>query len=72
LRLAATNATSTCAQAIDLMYNAGATSSIWSHSPLQRFFRDIHVLTQHAVVGSPLYDQIGRVFLGRSTDTAML
>jgi alkylation response protein AidB-like acyl-CoA dehydrogenase len=64
LRLAATQATANAAQAIDLMYQAAGTSSIWESSPLQRHFRDVHVLTQHAVVAHPIYEMIGRVMLG--------
>jgi len=72
LRLAATQATTNAAQAIDLMYHAAGTSAIWASSPLQRYFRDVHVLTQHAVVAAPLYEVIGRVFLGLSTEAAIL
>jgi alkylation response protein AidB-like acyl-CoA dehydrogenase len=64
LRLAATQAAGSAAQAIDLMYHTAGTSAIWDTSPLQRYFRDVHVLTQHAVLASPLYEIIGRVFLG--------
>ena len=72
LRLAATQATTNAAQAIDLMYHAAGTSAIWASSPLQRYFRDVHVLTQHAVVAAPFYEVIGRVFLGLSTEAAIL
>ncbi len=72
LRLAANHATTSSAQAIDLMYHAAGTSSIYASSPLQRYFRDIHVLTQHAVTGPPIYEMTGRLFLGLDTDTGML
>jgi alkylation response protein AidB-like acyl-CoA dehydrogenase len=64
LRLAATQATTNSAQAIDLAYHAAGTNAIWESSPLQRYFRDIHVLPQHAIVAHPLYEMIGRVMLG--------
>jgi alkylation response protein AidB-like acyl-CoA dehydrogenase len=72
LRLAATHATTSSAQAIDLMYHAAGTSSIYASSPLQRYFRDIHVLTQHAVTAPPIYEMTGRLLLGLDTDTEML
>ncbi len=72
LRLAATQAAIQAAQAIDLMYHAAGTSSIWAHNPLQRHFRDVHVVTQHAILSTPIYEMAGRVFLGQPTETAML
>jgi len=54
------------------MYHPAGTSAIWASSPLQRYFRDVHVLTQHTVVAAPLYEVIGRVVLGLDTETAML
>ena len=50
LRLAATHATTSAAKVVDLMYNAGGGTSIYATSPLQRLFRDIHVVTQHMMV----------------------
>lgn len=72
LRLAATQAATQAAQAIDLMYHVAGTSAIWAYNPLQRYFRDVHVVTQHAILSLPIYEMTGRVFLGQSTDTAML
>jgi indole-3-acetate monooxygenase len=72
LRLAATQAAVHAAQAIDLMYHAAGTSSIWAHNPLQRHFRDVHVVTQHAILSTPIYEMTGRVFLGQPVETAVL
>jgi alkylation response protein AidB-like acyl-CoA dehydrogenase len=72
LRLAATHATTSAAQAVDLMYNAGGGTSIYATSPLQRCFRDIHVVTQHMMVAAPTYEVSGRVLLGIDTDTSQL
>jgi alkylation response protein AidB-like acyl-CoA dehydrogenase len=72
LRLAATHATSNAAKVVDLMYNAGGGTSVYATSPLQRQFRDIHVVTQHMMVAPPTYELTGRLFLGIDTDTSML
>jgi alkylation response protein AidB-like acyl-CoA dehydrogenase len=72
LRLAATEATVRATQAVDLMYDAGGGTSIYATSPLQRCFRDVHVVTQHAMVSSSTYELTGRLLLGLDTDSAML
>ena len=72
LRLAATHATTSAAKVVDLMYNAGGGTSIYATSPLQRLFRDIHVVTQHMMVAPPTLELTGRLFLGIDTDTSML
>ena len=71
-RLASTNAAITCAQAVDLMYEAGGGTSIYATSPLQRHFRDVHVLTQHMMVAPPVYELTGRLLLGLDTDISTL
>ena len=72
LRLAATHATTNAAKVVDLMYNAWGGTSVYATSPLQRRFRDIHVVTQHMMVAQPTYELAGRVLLGIDTDTTML
>jgi len=72
LRIAATHAARTSAQAVDAMYEAGGGSSIYAASPLQRHFRDVHVMTQHASVAPPTLELAGRVLLGLEADTSIL
>lgn len=72
LRLAATHATTSAAKVVDLMYTAGGGTSVYATSPLQRFFRDIHVVTQHMMVAPATYELAGRLFLGIDTDTSLL
>ena len=71
-RLAATNATLSAAKAVDLMYTAGGGTAVYATSPLQRCFRDIHVVTQHLMVAPATYELTGRVLLGLETDTSQL
>ena len=72
LRLAATHAVGQAAHAVDLMYNAGGGSSIYDSSPLQRRMRDVHVATQHMMVGPATLELTGRILLGLATDTGQL
>jgi alkylation response protein AidB-like acyl-CoA dehydrogenase len=72
LRLAATYATASAARAVDAMYNAGGGTAIYATSPLQRCFRDVHVVTQHMMVAPATYELVGRILLGLETDTALL
>ena len=72
LRLAATHAVGQAAHAVDLMYNAGGGSSIYDSSPLQRRMRDVHVATQHMMVGPATLELTGRILLGLDTDAGQL
>lgn len=72
LRLAATEAVMRSVKAVDLMYEAGGGTAIYAASPLQRCFRDVHVVTQHAMVAQSIYELTGRLLLGLETDAAML
>jgi len=72
LRLAATEAVRDAAHTVDLMYEAGGATAIYAESPLQRRFRDVHVVTQHILVAAPTYELAGRILLGLPADTEML
>jgi len=72
LRLAATHATITAAKVVDLMYDAGGGTSIYAGSPLQRCFRDVHVVTQHAMVAPATLELVGRILFGLETDASLL
>jgi alkylation response protein AidB-like acyl-CoA dehydrogenase len=72
VRLAATDATTRAAYAVDLMYTAAGGSSIHESSPLQRVFRDVHVATQHGTVAARIYEPVGRMALGLPTDPTQL
>lgn len=69
-RIAGTHAAISAAQAVDLMYNAGGGAAIYQSCLLERFFRDIHVATQHISVTQTYYELAGKVLLGMSPGTS--
>ena len=64
--------TPTAAQAVDLMYHLAGGTAVYRRSPLQRLFRDVHVATQHMMVGPATLELSGRLLLGLETDTSTL
>jgi alkylation response protein AidB-like acyl-CoA dehydrogenase len=72
LRLAATRATSEAAAVVDVAYKGGGASAVYTKNPLQRHFRDVHVVTQHLMVNGTSDAVAGRVLLGIEADTATL
>jgi len=72
LRLAATHATTAAARVVDVAYTVGGGTAVYADSPLQRAFRDVHVVTQHMMVAPATWELCGRVLLGLDTDTTTL
>ncbi|HET7051068.1 MAG TPA: acyl-CoA dehydrogenase family protein [Solirubrobacteraceae bacterium] len=72
LRLAATHATRTAADAARAMYDLGGGSAIYADSPLQRRFRDAHAATAHFQVNAAMWELCGRLLLDQPTDATML
>ena len=72
LRLAASHAAEEAAAVTALAYQAGGGAAIYAKSPLQRQFRDAHVVTHHLMV-SPIATQLaGRLLLELESDTTTL
>ncbi|PJK28131.1 acyl-CoA dehydrogenase family protein [Minwuia thermotolerans] len=72
LRLAATHATRTSADVARVMYDLAGGDSVYLKSPLQRRFRDAHVMTQHMMVNPATWELTGRVAFGLPTDATFL
>jgi alkylation response protein AidB-like acyl-CoA dehydrogenase len=72
LRLSATHAARASVKVVDLMYNLGGGTSVYRTSPLQRYFRDVHVASQHMMIATPTMETVGRVLLGLETDVTQL
>jgi alkylation response protein AidB-like acyl-CoA dehydrogenase len=64
MRTATVHAVNTAIKVIDKMYSVVGGTSVYETSCLQRHFRDVHVASQHMMVGEPIMELAGRVMLG--------
>ena len=72
LRAASSFAAEEAAAVTTAMYNAGGGTTIYAKSPLQRHFRDAHVVTHHLMVSVTSTTLAGKALLGVDGDTTML
>ena len=70
-QLAACHGADACAEAVRLVHEVAGTSSI-RKGPLERRFRDVHTLTQHASKSAARYASVGQVLFGVPTDWFVL
>jgi alkylation response protein AidB-like acyl-CoA dehydrogenase len=64
-RLACTNAATASVAAADLAYRAGGTDSIYTSSPVERFFRDVHTVAAHVAMRPSTLADGGALLLGQ-------
>lgn len=72
LRMSASFAARTAISVVDSMYGLAGGSAVYRSSPFQRIFRDVHVASQHMMVGTPTFELAGRVLLGIEADMSHL
>lgn len=65
LRLAATNLTHECADAVRTCYQLSGMTSTYNDHPLSQIFRDSAMCTQHAFMGAITYQNAGAMFFGK-------
>jgi alkylation response protein AidB-like acyl-CoA dehydrogenase len=65
LRLCASHAVRLAAAATTKAYEAGGSTSIREDSPLQRYFRDVHAMTQLTIVSAAQYEIVADVLFDR-------
>lgn len=72
LRLAATHATRTCAEAVRTVHDLAGGAGVYLSNSLQRRLRDAQTMTAHVMVSPSTYELTGRALLGLPTDASML
>ena len=65
MRIACTHAVTASVQAVDRAHSAAGASSIYSASPLDRYFRDVHSVAAHAFVRQTTMADGGQLLLGQ-------
>jgi alkylation response protein AidB-like acyl-CoA dehydrogenase len=67
-QLSASHAVTASAEAIDLVHACVGASGIRNDQRFQKYFRDIHVITQHAFVCASRLEAVGQVMLDLEPD----
>jgi alkylation response protein AidB-like acyl-CoA dehydrogenase len=69
---AATHAIVASAEAVKLIHSIAGSAAIRRDKPFERYFRDIHVITQHAFVCESRFEAVGQIRLGLDSDWEFL
>lgn len=72
LRLATNHAVEACVKTVDAMYTLAGGTSVYQSSRLQRHFRDVHVATQHIMVGPDILETVGKLYVGVRANASRL
>jgi indole-3-acetate monooxygenase len=68
MQLTTSHAVACAAKAVELVHAAAGTSSIRNEYPFQRYFRDVHTITQNASASASRYESVGARMLGVESD----
>jgi len=71
-RLAGIHAFRASKGAVSLMYEAAGGTALYRKSPLDRLWRDISTITQHAFASEKGYGEVGRAMLGLDPQSLMI
>lgn len=71
-RLAGIHAFRTAKTVVDRMYEAGGGSALYRRSPLDRHWRDVTTITQHAFANERVWSEGGRALMGLDPQSFMI
>ena len=72
LRIASTHGIRLAEEVIDAVYRACGATAVFESHPIQRYFQDIHVITQHVQGRLSHYELVGQHWLGLQIDETRL
>lgn len=72
IQLATSHAIHTSAKVVELVHQAAGTTAIRQEHPFERYFRDAHVITQHAFASMNRFESAGKLLFGQETDWPFL
>jgi indole-3-acetate monooxygenase len=64
VQLAATHASTAAAEAVDLVHAVAGTTGIREEHRFERYFRDIHTISQHGFISASRFESVGQLLLG--------
>lgn len=67
-RLACVFGANECMAVVDSLHNTAGTSAMRMFSPLERKLRDSHACATHRWVSHPLYENLGKIYLGHEPE----
>lgn len=67
-RLACVYGANECMKVVDSLHNTAGTSGMRMFSPLERKLRDAHACATHRWVSHPLYENLGKIYLGHEPE----
>jgi alkylation response protein AidB-like acyl-CoA dehydrogenase len=68
LQLATSHGILAAARAVDLIFASAGTTAIREAALFQKYFRDVHTITQHAFGSASRFESAGQLLLGLDTD----
>ncbi len=72
IRLSTTHAIRLAAKVVDSVYEAAGVTAVFKSHVMQRYFQDMHVITQHVQASSSHYEVVGRHFMGLSIEDSRI
>ena len=72
LRIATTHGIRLAVKVVDTVYNAAGATAVYESHLIQRYFQDIHVISQHMQARMAVYELVGRYWLGLPIDDQRL